>query len=592
MADDFPQNDMPEAARHYQNGWTLLSQGRLVEAGSAFEQSLALGPDHPGALLGLGIVRFNLGKTGEGIVLLKRAHERAHGDAAIAATLGEFLCRTGEFGEAAAVLWPVAGMNPNDAAVHFNLGNALSGLNRLDEALGYFRRACELNPRLREAHNNAGLMLAAMGRHEEAVASYRGALACDADYLDARINLGISLEATNRPKDALAAFDAALAVQPQNAAALAGRGTVLRRTGRVDEARDAFEKAVALEPDNPLHHRALADAKTFGEGDPQIAQMEAVLRRALPREGRINLHFALGKAYDETGRYADAFANFEKGNKLWRSMTAYDEAAEIASLEAVANAFPPGLFETLQGAGHPSELPVFVFGMPRSGTTLVEQILASHPQVFGAGEIGDIGVIAAGGYLPANRTAFSLAPEALRDTGARYAEKLRARAPEAARIVDKQINNFIYAGLIHLALPGARLVHVRRDPFDCCLSCYSRMLTARIPYNSDLGELGRFYRAYETLMAHWRRVLPPGAMLEIDYEDIVGDLPAQARRLVRFCGLDWDECCLQFHTVERPVNTASAYQVRRPVYAHSVGRWRHYAEWLGPLFEALGRPES
>jgi hypothetical protein len=265
----------------------------------------------------------------------------------------------------------------------------------------------------------------------------------------------------------------------------------------------------------------------------------------------------------------------------------YDEAAELSSFAAIAKRFTPEAMQALQGSGDPSELPVFVVGMPRSGSTLVEQILAAHPKVLGAGELGDFGVAAAGGYAHSSRTAFALTAEGVRGIGARYAQKLRTLAPQAERIADKQPANFMFVGLIHLALPRARIVHVRRDPRDTCLSCYAQALTSAIPYSGDLGELGRYYRAYEKLMAHWRAVLPPGAMLEIDYEDIVGDFATQARRLVEFCGLEWDERCLDFHTVERPVFTASAYQVRRPLYAGSIGRWRHYQEWLGPLFEAL-----
>jgi tetratricopeptide (TPR) repeat protein len=587
MFQDVSPSSASPAQWHYQTAWSRFSQGRLAEAEREFEQSLALTPDHPLALTGLGIVRFQLGKRDEAISLLRRAAARAPGEAAIANTLGEFLCRSGRFQEALAPLQAAARREPHTAAIFVNLGNAYSGLGRHEEALNAFRRAIAAAPRIREAHNNAGLALSALQRHDEASEQYRQALDCDPAYLEARLNLGISLQAGGRLEEALAAFDAAVAADPRQAAAQVGRGMALRELGRVEEARAAFEKAVAIEPGNPVYQRALADAKKFQPGDPQIAQMEDILRAAsLSRENRINLDFALGRAYDDTGRYGEAFARWQEGNALWRGMITYDERAELASLQAVADAYTPEVMQGLEGNGDPSQLPVFIVGMLRSGTTLVEQILASHPQVFGAGEIGDFGLIAAGGYQAERRTSVKLDAATVRSIGERYVANLRALAPQAERIVDKLPTNFLFAGLIHLALPGAKIVHVRRDARDTCLSCYAQMLTPTISYNSDLGELGRFYRAYDRLMAHWGAVMP-GALLEIRYEDLVGNFEAEARRLVAFCGLPWDARCLDFHKLARKVQTASAYQVRRPLYTSSIGRWRHYEEWLGPLFEAL-----
>jgi tetratricopeptide (TPR) repeat protein len=573
---------------HYQNGWACFSQGRLAEAERAFEQSLSYGPNHPLTLTGLGIVRFQLGKHDDAISLLRRAVEQAPREAAIANTLGEFLCRLGRFGEAVPPLQAAIACEPHEAAFHLNLGNAYSGMGRQEEALASFRRAIAANPGIREAYNNAGLSLSALQRHDEASALYRKALETDPSYLEAQLNFGISLHVGGRLEEALAAFDAVVASDPRQGAAQVGRGMVLRELGRVEEAREAFEQAVAIEPGNPVYQRALADSKTFLPGDPQIAQMEDILKRAakLPREDRINLDFALGRAYDDTGRYGEAFVRLQEGNALYRAVIAYDEAAELNSLAAVAAAYTPETMNRLKDAGDPSGLPVFVIGMLRSGTTLVEQILSSHPKVFGAGEIGDFGLIAAGGYLPAQRTSIALEAENIRSIGTRYVEKLRTLAPQAERIVDKMPTNFMLAGLIHLALPEAKIVHVRRDARDTCFSCYAQMLTQTIQYNSDLGELGRFYRAYDKLMAHWRAVMP-GVMLEIPYEELVGDFEAQARRLVDFCGLSWEARCLDFHKQARKVQTASAYQVRRPLYKSSIGRWRHYEQWLGPLFEAL-----
>ena len=238
------------------------------------------------------------------------------------------------------------------------------------------------------------------------------------------------------------------------------------------------------------------------------------------------------------------------------------------------------------GQGDPSPLPVFIIGMPRSGTTLCEQILASHPKIHGAGELGDfeaaVAALDSAGGIPSD-----IGGEELRAIGAGYLARVAALAPHAARITDKMPANFRFAGLIHLALPNARLIHLRRDPVDTCLSCFSILFGGDQPFTYDLGELGRYYRAYQRLMAHWRAVLPPGVMLEVDYEALVGDFAREARGILTHCGIEWNDACLDFHKTQRPVHTASAVQVRQPIYRSSVGRWRPSGDVLRPLLDAL-----
>jgi hypothetical protein len=246
-----------------------------------------------------------------------------------------------------------------------------------------------------------------------------------------------------------------------------------------------------------------------------------------------------------------------------------------------------------EGVGEQSSVPVFILGMPRSGSTLVEQILASHPKVFGAGEIDDFGKAILGLSGAARRAITSpevvslMSGEQLRQLGASYVGRIKAAAPAAQRITDKMLENFRFTGLIHLALPNARIIHTRRDPIDTCLSCFSKRFAENLPYTYDLGELGRYYRAYEALMAHWRSVLPQNVMLEVRYEEVVADLEGQARRILAHCGLEWDPHCLDFHKTERPVRTASVAQVRQPIYKSSVGRWRAFESFLGPLLAEL-----
>ncbi len=264
-------------------------------------------------------------------------------------------------------------------------------------------------------------------------------------------------------------------------------------------------------------------------------------------------------------------------------------------MQRIRTIFNAELLSAKAGGGEPAPAPVFVVGMPRSGTTLIEQIIASHPKAAGAGELFDLDNIVQSltglnsGALSFPEVVATMSGEQLRQVGARYVAAIRALAPAAERIADKMPWNFHFAGLIHLALPNARIIHARRDPVDTCLSCFSILFEGNSnQYTYDLVELGRFYRAYDSLMAYWRDVLPPGLMLEVQYEEVVGDLEKQARQIISHCGLDWDDACLDFHKTRRPVRTSSVAQVRKPIYRSSVGRWRPYREQLRPLLEELG----
>jgi hypothetical protein len=278
-------------------------------------------------------------------------------------------------------------------------------------------------------------------------------------------------------------------------------------------------------------------------------------------------------------------------------MLVYDEAATIGELQRIAHVFDARRVRRGRRLGNPSYLPVFIVGMPRSGTSLIEQILASHPKLFGAGELADFQNAVAGlrnaegGSLPFPELMLDLPRCRLRELGERYLAAVRPLAPGAARITDKMPGNFRFAGLIHLALPNARIIHALRDPIDTCLSCFSIQFTGGgSEYSYDLGELGRCYRAYEELMAHWRNVLPSDVMIDVKYEDLVDDPQREARRMVAHCGLEWDERCLAFVDTARPVRTASYAQVRRPIYRSSVRRWRPEPALLKPLLDGLYAP--
>ena len=302
----------------------------------------------------------------------------------------------------------------------------------------------------------------------------------------------------------------------------------------------------------------------------------------LPSGKKVYLHFALAKALEDVGDYRRSFEHLLQGNALKRREVNYNEAANQQTIAGLIYAFDSALLARFQGMGDRSTVPIFVLGMPRSGSTLVEQILASHPLVHGAGELMNLSRVVKEASDAARRPqglaggTRSFEADDYRRIGQEYLASLPPLPEGKTRITDKAPGNFFQVGLIHLALPNARIIHTLRDPVDTCLSCFSRLFTRGQTYSYNLSELGRYYRGYRELMAHWQSVLPAGAMLDVSYEEVVDNLEEQARRLIDFCGLPWDDRCLSFHKTRRPILTASSVQVRQPVYRTSVQRWRRY----------------
>jgi Sulfotransferase family len=271
---------------------------------------------------------------------------------------------------------------------------------------------------------------------------------------------------------------------------------------------------------------------------------------------------------------------------------AYEEGLALGLFDRIEAVFTPELIAAKSGAGDTSPMPIFVLGMPRSGTTLIEQIIASHPMVQGAGELRTLHEVVLKVLTdPYPECAPALSAAALCSIGERYIAEVRKLAPSGERVTDKMPSNYYFAGLIHLALPNAKIIHTVRDPIDTCVSCFSKLFASPQNHTYDLAELGRYYKRYERLMAHWRGVLPAGRILDVCYENVVADLEGQARRIISHCQLPWDDRCLSFHETTRPVRTASATQVRRPIYKTAVGRWHAYEEQLEPLLKALNIAE-
>ena len=395
---------------------------------------------------------------------------------------------------------------------------------------------------------------------------------------------------------ALAGFDKVLATLPGDAGTLAGRAHALKTMGRTEDAIEAYRAAIAAMPGYGEAWYGLANLKTYRFTDAELDEMQA--REAAPglrTHDRIQLCFSLGKAYEDRGAYDTSFAFYERGNDLKRVQTRYTPQIMEREFAAQIAACTPELFAHQGGKGYPAPDPIFIVGLPRAGSTLLEQILASHSQVDGTLELPDILATAhrlrgrsrgdGTGRYPG--VLHELDEEQLRALGEAYLDNTRIHRQGAPFFTDKMPNNFRHVGLIKLILPNARIIDARRAPMACCFSGFKQLFAEGQEFTYGLDEIGRYYRGYVELMDHWDRVLP-GQILRVQYEDVVADLEGQVRRILDFCGLPFEQACLDFHANERAVRTASSEQVRQPIYASGVEQWRHFERHLAPLKSALG----
>ena len=582
------------AAAHNLAGMVLERLGHTQQALACFERALAVDPNFEMALVNKADALAALDRHAEALASYDRALTIDGGNVVSWCNRGNTLAALGHDVEAAESFTCALALAPDLGEAHYGLAKACERLKRDDEAVAHYHKTVALQPQRIDAHLSLGNMLWERRNWAGAAASFQQVTAMAPANATAHFLLGRALFEAERYDESLVSLDKALAIEPGNADVLRQRGQVLFTLGRSDEARAALERALVAEPRDAAAYRLLGAVMRFAPDDPHLAAMEQVLRdcEALTPDAQIDLHFALSKAYGDADQPKRGFQHLLQGNALKRRQIHYDEAAVLGTLARIAETFTPDLMRRMAGGGDPSALPIFIIGMPRSGTTLVEQILAAHPSVQASGERQDFAIaiedtksVSQGPYP---RCVTAMTPAQLASLGTNYIKRVTGALPNAERFTDKLPSNFIYAGLIHLALPNARIIHTKRDPLDTCLSCFSILFAGQQRFAYDLAELGRHYRAYEDLMAHWRNVLPDGVMLEVPYEEVVADTEAQARRILAHCGLPWDDACLAFHTAERAVRTASAAQVRQPIYRNSVGRWRAYEDELGPLIEALG----
>jgi len=509
-------------------------------------------------------------------------------------TLGTVYQAQGQLQQAAVCYRHAIKLKADYSEAHNNLGVMLTALGKAAEAVTHYECALKADPAHASAHNNLGNALMALGRTQEAVTHYERALALDPAHANAHNNLGNICKNQGDFEAALAHFQRALELDPGHAGVLTNLANIWKERGDFAAALDHYDRAIAIRPDYAEAHFHRAEIQHFQPGDAELAALEVLTAKQEAAGGKSPfIHFALAKALEDSGDYARAFEHFRKGNALRRRQIQYDEPLVLKIFERTRKIFSRDTLSLLAGAGDASAAPVFIVGMPRSGSTLIEQILASHPQVQGLGELPHLSiavreVLTAGdSQVQYPECVPALDGAVLRRLGAAYLNRLPALAGGKTRSVDKNLANFFRIGLIRLILPNARIIHAMRDPMDTCVSCYSHLFNSGLYFSYDLGELGRYYRRYQELMEHWRAVVEPGAMLEIRYEELIDDVEGQSRRLIEYCGLAWDERCLEFHKTVREVKTASAVQVRKPLFRSSLQKWKRYETQLGPLLAEL-----
>ena len=492
--------------------------------------------------------------------------------------------RLGRLDQAEAAFARAAALDPNSPETRNNLGVTLLRTGRAGLAADCFLEAIRLAPDYGEAHFNLGTALASLARHEEAEASFQRALELAPDHADAHNNFATLLKDMGRAEEAVGHYEKALSLRPDQPDILSNLGNVLRDVGRVDDAVAAYERAIAVQPDHAASHRHLSAVKRYAEDDAQYRAMRALHSDgALDDAGRSHLAFALAKALEDMGRVDEAFAFLSEGNALRRRVLGYDPQSDVQLFAGIRSAYRADLMldpATLEPA---PAIPIFVLGMPRSGTSLIEQILASHSAIEGAGELPFLERMLTRRVAEGRKVDGNF----MKVVRAEYLARVAPLAGGRPFVTDKMPNNFRWIGFIRAALPEARIVHVRRDARATCWSNFRHYFSANgLGYCYDLADTAAYYGLYRDIMAFWRETLP-GAVHDLDYERLVDDQEGETRRLLDHIGLPFEESCLDFQNTRRSVRTASREQVRRAIYKGSSAEWLKYAHLIGDAFDGL-----
>ncbi|MFC1845004.1 tetratricopeptide repeat protein [Thermodesulfobacteriota bacterium] len=620
---------VPTQQNILQQALALHEAGRLQPAEKLYRQILATQPDHPQALHYLGILAHQLGENELSAELINNALKCSPDYVDAHINLGITFKRLGKLDEAVASFQRALNLKPDDAVAHYNLGNTLKEQGKLNEAIISYRQTLTLKPDYAEAYYNLGNVLNEQGKPAEAAVCYRQVLILKPEYAEAYSNLGNVLKEQEKLDEAIVCFQQALTLKPDDALIHYNLGNTFKDQGKLDEAVASFQQALTLKPDfAEAHHSLGLIFREFGKMDDAIACYRKALslkpdyarayrnlslivkctdinddiqvmenlyskKEETSDTDRIDLGFALAKIFENLGDYDKSFHFIHESNQLKRRSYEYSIQEDHDLFKRIKETFSPDFFASHHDSGLQEKTPIFILGMPRSGTTLIEQILASHPLVFGAGELAILANLANNICTESAAPQF---PECVQDLdvdafermGADYVAQIREYSNVAKHITDKMPHNFLYVGLIKTILPAAKVIHCLRDPMDTCFSLFKTEFAGAHKYAYDMVELGQYYNLYHDLMTYWEKVLP-GFMYTLRYEQLVADQQGQTKSLLDFCRLPWDDACLTFHKTQRRVSTASLAQVRQPIYKDSVGLWKHYEKQLEPLQNALYR---
>jgi tetratricopeptide (TPR) repeat protein len=538
----------------------LVKAGSHAEAIAPLEQAAKLAPDDGRILNNLGLAYLSAGRPADAVAVFRRALALLH-----------------------------------DGRVHHHLGIALQESGNAEGAIRAYRNAVALMPELVSAYVRMADLLWDKGACGEAAMAYERAAALAPGATFAQFCRAMAAYARDRHDDAIRDLTDVVAREPEHARAHRVLGSCLQEAGRFDEARASLERSIALAPWDTSAYRALVCTKTLTEADRPWLGMILARLAAVDGPGptpppviepqRMMLHYAAGKAFDDLGDHGAAMSHFDAASEIRHRLCPFDGGAFEELVQRIIARFDRPWFHDHASLGVDDPTPILIVGLPRSGTTLLERVLSSHSAVRGGGELSfwtDRGPALALGEVDR----IVQQADALR---ADYLRALRQHAAEALRATDKMPFNYLWIGLVHALFPGARFIHARRDPLDTCLSIHMTPMNITSTFPSLLSDLGGYFRSYARLMDHWRRVIPAERLLEVDYEDLVADPATHARRIVSFAGLPWEDACSRPEENRDAVKTPSYWQARQPVYRSSVGRWRRYEKWLGPLQELLSR---
>jgi len=631
-AESFTSADSSQAALNaeLQAGVEHHKAGRIDDAEAIYRSLLKKVPHQPNALHLLGLIETQRGRPTRGVELISEALPALEKSPQIHLDLGGALRLSGRRDEAIEKFRDALALKADYVEAHVALGTALGEMGNFEAAISHCRTATAIDPTSLNARLTLAAALQGAKRMPEAAQVWREIINLKPDRAESYAQLGGQLVELGLLKEALYCQDQALALEPLNSHFHCGKGSMLLRLYYGERAEASFRKAIELSSESkeawaglswalrllgrfdeadecldrlrqidPTDVRAVRHVPATGgqrHGAEDIEELVAVCDNAENRPiERITAGFALGRLLHDCERYDEAFARYSAANLLAREnwpakADRFDSEAFAKSTDALIASNTPDSLDEAAKTGSISEMPVFIVGMPRSGTTLVEQICASHSRVFGAGERNDIAALAA--ELHRERKDGADLTQAARRAADAHVVHLHRLAGGALRVVDKLPDNMILIGLISRLFPRARIIYCSRDPRDISLSCYFQIFVEGAQHFSyDLSDCGKRCVQVRRLAEHWLKLLPHH-MIEVNYETLVGDLEGQSRRIVDFLGLEWEPSCLDFHQTERTVATVSHWQVRQPIYSSSIGRWRKYEKHLGPLFAALEESEE